>query len=247
MRKLGTLTAALIVVLGLWWLNILPGIWDIQHAGEDVNAINAAQRAEHRVARLATFAVDKAPPGAVLFFGSSTIERLPFSFLFPGAPTVNRGVGNEESALLRKRIASAVEPATWPTVAGVVLYAGSLDRIRLNSPPANIAANATAIIRELRSLAPEAEILVLGLLPQRDITAGAIEALAETNQALAAVAQVNAATTFLDLNRAPLRIPSGQLSEAYSVDRFHLNGDGYQVLGQWVRQEGGAIAALLFP
>ncbi|MFT4711175.1 MAG: lysophospholipase L1-like esterase [Planctomycetota bacterium] len=246
-NKFGTLIAGLIVVVGLWWVDVVPGWWDIQHAGQDIEEIDAERRNSHREARLATFAVDKAQPGSVLFLGSSTIERMPFSFLFPGAPTVNRGVGDEPSSLLHQRLGSSVEEALWPTVAGVVLYAGALDRLREAAPAEVIADRVDAIVADILDLAPLAEVLVLGLLPQRDMTSAESVDLAATNTALQVVAQGRDRVTFLNSNRAPLRTPAGALATAYSVDRLHLNGDGYQVLSEWIRKESPALSALLFP
>ena len=246
-NKFGTLIAAAIVVIGLWWIDVVPGWWDLKHAGEDIEQIDAERRAKHREARLATFAVDKVKPGSVLFLGSSTIERMPFSFLFPDAPTVNRGVGDEPSRLLHDRLGSSTEEATWPTVAGVVLYAGAIDRLREGASAELIADRVDAILADVLDLAPEAEVLLLGLLPQRDMTPAGAADLTATNAALLAVTQGRDRVTFLDCNRAPLRTPMGALATAYSVDRLHLNGDGYQVLSQWIRKENPALSALLFP
>jgi lysophospholipase L1-like esterase len=246
-NKFGTLIAALLVMIGLWWIDVVPGIWDLKHAGQDIDAMDAARRDAHRQARLTTFAVDTAGPGSVLFLGSSTIERMPFEFLFPGAPAVNRGVGDEESALLHARLSSSVDEDTWETVAGVVLYAGSLDRIREAAPPELIGERVDAIVADLLDLAPKAEVLVLGLLPQRDTTTSESADLAETNRTLESLAAGRDRVSFLNLNREPLRIPSGALAKGYSVDRLHLNKAGYQVLGDWIRKEGGALSALLFP
>ena len=246
-KKFGTLIAGTIVVIGLWYVDVVPGLWDLQHAGEDIEQIDAERRASHREARLATFAVDKVKPGSVLFLGSSTIERMPYSFLFPGAPTVNRGVGGEPSSLLHERIASATDEDTWKTVAGVVLYAGSLDRIREGAKSGQIADRVDAIVADILDLAPQAEVLMLGLLPQRDTTASEDTDLVDINTALGEVAKGHDRVSFLNSNRAPLRTPVGGLAKAYSVDRLHLNGDGYQVLGEWIRKECPALSALLFP
>jgi lysophospholipase L1-like esterase len=246
-KKIGTLVAGLLLAGGLWYINVVPGLWDIQHAGEDVDAANAERRAFHREARMATFAVDQVPPGAILFFGSSTIERMPLPFLFQGVPAINRGVGEEEAELLRARLASATSEEIWPTVSGVVLYAGSLDRTRLGASPEAVAQRVEGVVDDLVALAPQAEVLVLGLLPQRDTTRGESEDLDELNNAVARICLARGGVGFLNLNRAPLRDPLGQLAMAYSSDRFHLNADGYQVLADWVRREGGELALLLFP
>jgi lysophospholipase L1-like esterase len=246
-NKFGTLIAGLIVVAGLWWVDVIPGWWDLQHAGKDIEQIDAERRASHREARLTTFAADKAKPGSVLFLGSSTIERMPYSLLFPGAPTVNRGVGDEASRLLHERLESSVDESIWPTVTGVVIYAGALDRLREAAPAEVIADRVDAIVADVLDLAPQAEVLVLGLLPQRDTGLAEGRDLDATNTALRVIAQNRDRVAFLNSNRAPLRTPAGALATGYSVDRLHLNGDGYQVLSEWIRREGGVLASLLFP
>jgi lysophospholipase L1-like esterase len=246
-NKFGTLIAGLIVVTGLWWVGVIPGWWDLQHAGKDIEQIDAERRASHRDARLTTFAADKAKPGSVLFLGSSTIERMPYSSLFPGAPTVNRGVGDEASRLLHERLESSVDESIWPTVTGVVIYAGALDRLREAAPAEVIADRVDAIVADVLDLAPQAEVLVLGLLPQRDTGSAEGRDLDATNTALRVIAQNRDRVAFLNSNRAPLRTPAGALATGYSVDRLHLNGDGYQVLSEWIRREGGVLASLLFP
>ena len=247
MNKFGTLIAGAIVVIGLWWIDVVPGLWDLQHAGQDVAQIDAEHQARHREARLATFTVDKAKPGSVLFLGSSTIERLPFDYLFPGALAVNRGVGAEPSHFLHERLASSVDDAIWPTITGVVFYAAAIDRLRESAPADVIADRVDAIVADALDLAPKAEVLLLGLLPQREMSATESAHLLATNAALKSLAQARDRVSFLETNRAPLRTPAGTLATAYSVDRLHLNGDGYQVLSGWIRKESPALSAKLFP
>src|SRR5436189_2402701 len=59
----------------------------------------------------------QAERSAILFIGSSTIDRFPLSECFPGKRCVNLGRGNENSLLLRERLKTAL-PFIWP--AGIV-------------------------------------------------------------------------------------------------------------------------------
>lgn len=256
-----TLTAA----FALWKADVLPGLWDLQHWGVDVAAQAEAERVAHRNARLSKFrgeeaaarvhAFDQSVQGAtgfeaparpprVVFLGSSTIERWDLEASFPSANTSNRGIGDEPAAQLFARLDDGI---AWATVDAAVVYVASVDVRRLHASVSEIETRARRVLDGIKARLDEgAPVLVLGLLSQRDLDAAGRRELDAAN---ARIEQLSAERDFhfLPLDRAPLTGDDGRLLETYSVDRFHLNSDGYQVLTGWIRKNGGPLQALLFP
>ncbi|MDF1797810.1 MAG: GDSL-type esterase/lipase family protein [Planctomycetota bacterium] len=245
------------VLFGLWRVDVIPGVWDLQHWGEDVAGLARAEREAHREARLAGFEAEAAGLVAELaadpelapiaLFGSSTIERFPAAELLPGTRFLNRGIGDEPAGLLAERLEISLPPEAWPRCAGFVLYLGSVDVRRLGAGPDAVAERAARILRLLERHAPGKPTALLGLLPERGLGAERRAVIEATNASLAELAAAPewSHVTFVPTDRAPLRGPGGELSADHSVDRLHLNELGYQVLAQWIRLEGGPLAALL--
>jgi len=236
--SLATLCAGLYF---LWRADVLPGIWDVQHWGQDVALQARAERAEHRAARLAEFDAAGQSARSVVFLGSSTIERMPLEALFEGTSMLNRGIGDEPAEQLLARLDRGVD---WGLVDGVVLYAGSVDFRRLGDEPAVTTSRVADVARAIRARAPQVPVLMLGLLSQRDLTVLGRARLEATNAKLHALAEA-LEMDYLETDRPPLTGPAGRLDAQYSADRLHLNRLGYQVLGRWIRQNGGALAPLL--
>ncbi len=244
-------TALLVLVLPvvvvvsylLWRADILPGVWDLQHWGRNMELEAATERSTHRDARLAGFRGEDTPPAAIVFLGSSTIERLSIEEQFGAVPGLNRGVGDEPAGQLLERLDVGID---WERVAGVVLYAGSVDLRRLGATPEEVRVRVARLFDALAERAPARPVLLLGLLSERGLTTDGRERLQNTNALLGKLAAERGAT-FLVTDRPPLTARSGRLERDYSADRLHLNTQGYQVLANWIRQDGGPLAPLLTP
>ena len=245
------------VLYGLWRVDVIPGIWDLQHWGESVSEVARAERRAHREARMATFDGEAAgirarlaadPDAApVVFLGSSCVERFDLEAAFPGAWTLNRGIGDERAALLAERLALSLPAEAWPRAAGFVLYLASPDFRRLDPSAEEVVARARRVLAVLDRLAPDAPRLLVGLLPEQELGARRRAVLEAANAGLAALAAGRPDVTFLPTDREPLRDPDGQLAARLAADRLHLNATGYQVLADWIRQEGGPLALVLAP
>jgi lysophospholipase L1-like esterase len=184
------------------------------------------------------------PP--VLFIGSSTIARFPLAAAFPGKPWLNLGKPDENALRLRERLAKTETPAP----AGIVLYAGSIDhRLEPQLSPKEVRERVEAVIDDLLGRFPGLRmqsILLLEILPARKQTAAERANLEAVNRALADLAASrHPDVKFMKTNRHPLIDGSGDLPEAMTVDRFHLNDEGYRVLAQWIREDDGAVGQLL--
>ena len=224
-------------IFGLAWVDVLPGGWRLRSWLVPQDVRDGRHREEHREARLARFAVENpsAPAGSIVFLGSSTIERFDLVANFPGAPAINRGIGAEDLALLSARLETSLPQAL---VAGLVLYAGSIDFRRYGEQPAALGKGLGRLLERLTELRPGVPIAVLGLLPEVDFPAPSLLRLKRTNAAIERVCKAHAAA-FISTARAPILEPNGSLAPAFAADRLHLNGAGYEHLRRWILESSG--------
>jgi lysophospholipase L1-like esterase len=184
----------------------------------------------------------EAARSAILFIGSSTIDRFRLAEAFPGRNCVNLGRGNENALQLRERLKTDL-PQIPP--AGIVLYAGSADlRFEPVLTPLAIRERVAGVLGDLRARYPLAPIAMLQVLPARDQSSDERLALEAVNLALSLLAK-DRGVVFVRTNRAPLTDRDGDLAESMSTDRHHLNADGYRVLAKWIIDDGGVVGARL--
>ncbi|MFT7680307.1 MAG: lysophospholipase L1-like esterase [Planctomycetota bacterium] len=249
MSRLGKILAGTALtagaLLGLAWFDVLPGGWRLRTWLVPQEVRDGRQRAEHREARLARFALENpdAPAESIVFLGSSTFERFDLVASFPGKPAINRGIGDEDLALLSARLEQSLPGAP---IAGLVLYAGSIDFRRYGEQPTVLAENLAELLQRLAELRPGVPVAVLGLLSEVEFPAPQILRLQRTNAALAKACEAHGAS-FIAADRAPVSLPDGSLDPAYTADRLHLNGAGYEHLRKWILESSGPISGLLAP
>lgn len=217
----------------LAWFDLVPGGWRLRTFVVPQAVRSARQRYHHRQGRLARFEAERPAPGATVFLGSSTMERFDLVAHFPGARTLNRGIGDEDLALLQARLDASLPPDP----AGVVLYAGSIDFRRYGQAPKLLAGRVADLLAQLESRLPGVPVTVLGILPEVDFPADRVASLLETNAALAQAVQA-AGATFLATARPPIVQEDGTLNPAYAADRLHLSGAGYEHLAAWLAETG---------
>ena len=233
----------LAVALALSWYDVLPGGyrlrgWVKPHAIRRAEA-QAAKSAE----RLAEFASETVPAGAIVFLGSSTMERFPLAELFPGKPCVDRGIGNESALECLERLHASL-PDEPP--AAFCVYLASIDFRAHKEPPAEVVARVGRILDELEARFPGVPIAQIGLLSERAADESFVRRWRATNAALEAAARERG-VRWITVDRPPLTNPSGQLDEEMSADDLHLSDVGYRQLAAWILAEGGPLAALLAP
>lgn len=235
-RALAAAAAALsglgLLALALAWHDVLPGGWRLRGFVKPHAVRDAEARAAHRAARLALFRSEPAAaPGAIVFLGSSTIERFPLREAFPGLHTLNRGIGDEPLAELCARLAVGLPPDPG----AFVVYGGSVDARRLGRSAEEVAAEAERVLDALAARAPGAPIAWIGVLPDRTMSADVAARVSACNAALAALS-ARRGHTFVPTHRAPLVDAAGRLSAAASVDELHLSQDGYEALAGFLRE-----------
>ncbi len=232
----------LAVVIALSWYHVLPGGWFLRNLFEDPEARDARQRQEHRAERLESFAADPRGklPGRVVFLGDLTIEDFPLERSFPGRPVINQGIDGERALELLERLRENLPP----NPKGVVLYLGSVDFHLDETPGETLGEYLEKVLAALSATDPPFPVLVLGILPARDLDSVRIEALAAANTRLRTVAD-GAGQKFLDTGGPPLATPEGRLATESSRDRWHLNEAGYRELAERIKLQGGPVGELL--
>lgn len=224
----------------LAWAGCVPGGWRLRRfAGRAGDVV----RLERRAQRIAEFERERglAPAGAVVFLGSSTIERFPLERAFPRAAALNRGIADEPVRELIERLPASL-PDSQP--AAIVVYAGAVDLRRLAREPSAIAEDVRELLDETACRAPGVPVCLLGILPERDPSAAASARRAELDRRLGALAAERSAV-FVATARAPIADERGGLTERFSSDALHLNDEGYAVLSAWIFAQGGAVARAL--
>jgi lysophospholipase L1-like esterase len=236
---------AALLVLALAWHDVLPGGWRLRNFFEPGARRQARADALHLARRLAEFAREDArvPAGSIVFLGSSTIERFPLVEAFPGKPCVGRGIANLTAQALLANLEACL-PSEPP--AGIVLYAGAVDWRASGRDEILLEERVAAVLDALARALPGTPLLLLGLLPERAMSAPDVAALRRANARLAALA-ASRGLAFLDPARPPIATPSGALAEDLSADEFHLDARGYAALARWIAEEGGPVGALLAP
>lgn len=246
-RAAALLGVASSALLACAFLDLAPGGWRVRSLFEDPAAAGRRRAALHLFERLGALRAE--PPGAahgaLLFLGSSTIERFPLEACFPGKRVLQHGLADASLELLERTLDCSL-PASAPE--GVLLYAGSLDLREPREPFEQALERLPRIVQALRvrTHAPALPITLLGLLPARGEDAAALERLAKANESLRVLAREQN-LGFVPTARPPLAAADGTLAPELSADERHLNAEGYRILARWIVEEGGEAGRKLAP
>lgn len=237
--------AALSTFIALALTGRAPGGWRLRTLFFTPAELAERTRSEHRRERLEAFEGEALTPGGVLFIGSSTIEYFDLTEAFPAANAINRGIGDEDLDGLERRLQATVERTRCKAL---VLYAGSVDFRRLARPAEDVASHVERLLERLGSAGRAPYVVLLGILPEREMSPAMTERLRGTNRALAALASRRPEVSFVDTARPPLVDPgTGCLEELYSRDAVHLNERGYGVASGWIAEADDRVRVLLHP
>ena len=250
LRALPMFGFAAIALLSLAWSDLLPGGYFLRGL-VDANAERGQRElALHALDRLNSFAKENASvaPDAIVFVGSSTIERFPLDECFPGKPCVNRGILSASAPML-EQFADLVAPKI-PNES-LVVYAGSIDLrqpgLAADAAHADVvAAQVISLVDVLREKHAGAAIALIGVLPARRMSAAEIQTLARLNARLRDAAHERG-IGFVDVARVPITSPAGSLAEDQSADDLHLDRRGYATLARWIVADGGEVGRRLSP
>lgn len=186
----------------------------------DAAAFRTFERAARpaRAARTSQFEAVPIPEGAVVFLGASMIEQGLWDAWFPTVRAVNRGIGGETTADIRRRLASAIA-----SPAAVFFLAGTNDLTR-GVPQAQTVEETRRIVDTIIQCAPGCTVYLQSVTPRalryRD-------ELVRLNGELRSLAEARAPRVeFVDLWPV-LADREGALIAEFTHDSVHLNGSGY--------------------
>ncbi len=233
------------LVLVLSWNDMLPGGWRLRGLVLGEAGRESWTRERHAAHRLELFSASReaVPQGGIIFLGSSTIERFPLAEVFPGKPCLNRGINGDTVLELSSRLDESL-PASKPAALIVAIGGNDLRRVGLSAKVAS--EQAARLMDELRRRYPDVPITWIGLFGESRASERELEQAQRYNEATKREAQ-RRGITFLATQREPLVDAEGRLQVRLAADRYHLNEDGYRVLGDWIVSEGGAVGHLLSP
>jgi lysophospholipase L1-like esterase len=249
-RLLPALGFVAVAAIALAWSDLVPGGHFLRSFADSDVARSERELARHASERLRRFALENelVTPNAIVFVGSSTIERFPLERCFPEKPCLNRGILSASAPMLERFLDPLLPSAP---MRGIVLYAGSID---LREPGSildeklaeDVASRIRSLLDALRKRDSEVPVAVIGVLPTRHTTAAEMRALGRLNSRLAESAHERG-FAFVDIARAPITSPSGSLAEEFSADEMHLDERGYRVLSGWIVEDGGDVGRRLAP
>lgn len=224
---------AVCAALALAWADVLPGGWRLRGLAEPHAIREARERALHFVERLRAFEREDpaARRGAVVFLGSSTIERCDLGQAFPALHALNRGIGGARARELAQhvdRLLAGVEPRA------IVLYAGGPDRVAAPLDVDGALGGIDALAAAVRERAPDTPVLLLGLLPSTRTRGAEADALRRIDRGIARIA-LEHGFAHVDFRGTALVDPDGALVEAISTDGLHLDAAGYAILAERLR------------
>lgn len=166
-------------------------------------------------------------PGAVVFYGSSTIRKwTTLADDFPGIRVLNRGFGGStalEAAHYAPRVVIPYKPSK------VVYYEGDND-IYFGTPPQDVAAQVERFINMVSRELPDAKILILSIKPSK----GRMKYwpdMQKANDLIRAICEKHPAAIYIDV-AGPMLGPDGTLKDGLIMkDGVHLTEEGYAL---WV-------------
>ena len=156
----------------------------------------------------------------IIFLGNSIIAGCDWAELFRNPKIKNRGIGGDKLMGVINRIDEVVE--SYPQK--IFLLIGTNDLAR-GKPGDRILSEYEQLITLIKTKSPRTGLYIHSILPTKDRKAQKNDAILEINKGLMELSAkynlvfINLFDSFKDANN--------DLSETYSYDGLHLNGDGY--------------------
>lgn len=163
--------------------------------------------------------------GGIAFLGDSITHMGKWDLLFPRAPISNLGIAGERSGHLLDRLDSLI--AMNPEKLFILIGTNDL---WIDIPVDEIAANMETMLGRLRRDIPACRLYVQSVMPRQRKFAARVKAVNERYRALAA----KHGATYVDLFPL-LDDGTGQLRAELTPDVLHLNGAGYLIWRDAIR------------
>ncbi len=174
-------------------------------------------------------------PGAVLFVGSSSIQK--WSTLaadFPKARVLNRGFGGSviaDSTFFAGRIVTPYKPRL------IVFYAGDND-LAAGHTPDQVLADYEAFVARVRKDLPDVKIAFIAIKPSPSRVA-LLEKAREANGKIKAYASSHPNLTYVDVFTPMLTKDGAPRAELFGDDMLHMNRAGYEL---WISILGPIVS-----
>lgn len=165
-----------------------------------------------------------APPGGIVFVGSSSIRLWDLKKSFPELPALNHGFGGSttpDAVKFAERLITAFQPKT------VVFYSGDND-LATGRKPEQFEADVKELVKLIHAKLPEAKILLLPIKPSPS-RAKLRTAQDDANRRLKKLAAGDPRLTYVDIVAPMLDSDGNPRPELFRDDKLHLNADGYAV------------------
>lgn len=159
-----------------------------------------------------------------VFIGDSMIDRGEWQEYFPNEIIKNRGINDETTEGVLKRLKSSVNGSPKR----VFIMVG-LNDLKYQIENQDTAENFEKMIRVIRKESPDTEIFIHSILPtnpELDIEKRNGEDILKLNSNIEKIA-IEQNVTYIDLHS--LFNKNDVLNEKYTTDGVHLNGSGYEV------------------
>lgn len=216
------------------WLNVMPGGWLVRkwvfsyQFNRKLSQFSAGNKS--------------APPGTVVFLGSSTIEKMPFATLFPGVPVLNRGIGGSDTVQTFEQLEGCL-PIARP--AGVVINAGANDLRAGRREPLVVLARMVAVFDAVRARFPGVPIALLEPIVQQQEEPDLVLQITYGSEVLQAWARDHH-IPYVRVNRPPLTQEDGRARvEMTAPDGRHPSEQAFKLIAKWIADEGGEATAPL--
>jgi lysophospholipase L1-like esterase len=165
--------------------------------------------------------------GAVVFLGDSQIEQCEWRELtgITSVPVLNRGITGDHVEGVRSRL-----PEIKRHQPSKVFLCVGLNNLLFDQSFSDIEIKYRDLVKDLRADNRSMQLYIISVLPvNNQIKSIGIDndAVIEVNNRLQQIARNNA-VPYIDL-ASQLTDPAGNLSQRFTTDGIHLNGEGYMV------------------
>lgn len=171
----------------------------------------------------------------IVFLGNSITDGGEFAELFGNPAVKNRGINGDVIAGVRERLRQVTDGKP----SKIFLLIGIND-ISHNIPPAQLAKEYAALIKEITEYSPTTKLYVQSVMPINNDFGryknlkGKEAAVTELNTLVKAIA-ADSGATFIDLTET-LADTDGKLRKEFTNDGLHLTGAGYKAWTNNIKQ-----------
>jgi lysophospholipase L1-like esterase len=177
------------------------------------------------------------PADAIVMLGNSITEQGPWNELMPGRTLVNRGIGGDNLAGMIHRLPHMLEQKP----AALVVMAGINNILFHNASPEYIEHYLEEMIIRVLEMSPDTQIILQSILPVNEILASDKDLLrnrqsviSQTNERISELAE-RYGVTWVNLHEM-FTDSFGRLDENLTTDGVHLNGEGYKIWAEKLKE-----------